>query len=316
MDCVQEAQKALQASKKVPKIDVERMAISLMFLGYACVISNEMKEARSYYSKSVQFWRKIHAANVHYIIPLACDFINILLLTNSPSALKTLGWIVAVFDKDKESTVVDAMALARVASVAAGLKGQSLLVPLKEEETKIEINSKIIHKLYKLSIARLGVLEKMGQKLEISSKTYISRRPSPRSRGPMNKQKKLDKEKIDKELQEIKKALEEIRSEHETYKTIAKRKKQDSTTTSTTTITTTTTTTTTTTAIDSSAPAPDASAPAPDAPAPAPATVTSTITLTCSATATEGGKDGGKGTKDGEDLANLSVTKPVSTPTT
>jgi len=305
IECVQKAQE-MMTSKKVPKVHVESMAVALMFLGYACVISNQLREARNHYAKSVHLWKKIHAANHAVIIPLACDLVNILLLTNSPATLKNLTWIVSMFDKNKQTSVIDALSLARVASVLAGQKGQSLFVPPTGDEKKIKLNPKVIHKLYRLSIARLRELDGSGLQTGDSKEMYYGKTPSPRSRFS---KKSIQKEKL---LENIKKALKMIQYEYATYKKTTNGKSRDATTTTTTTTTTsttsttstttttTTTTVTTTTTTDASAPATDVSAPAPDASAPA----TVTTTIVCSVTATEGREDGGR------------EPKPVSTPTT
>jgi hypothetical protein len=155
---VGEAMKTMKDQKKVPKVDVERAAYTYMGLGYCYVWSGKIEMAAPCYLKSATMWSKLHKANPSLLIPLFVDVAILLVLTNDEKSKQWTPKCIKLFDSTvKEAgTPRNAVAIARLASVVSGQKGQEMRLPLKENAKKIVFPEKLIRVIYQKSIGYLN----------------------------------------------------------------------------------------------------------------------------------------------------------------
>jgi len=156
---VQEAMKTMKDQKKVPKVDVERLAYTYMGLGYCHVWSGKIALAVPCYLKSATMWSKLHKKDPSLLIPLFCDASILLILTNNSDQKKWIAKCITLFDQSVKSSVGsprNAIAIARLASVASGQKGKEMHIPLKENAKKLVLPDKLVRILYQKSIGFLN----------------------------------------------------------------------------------------------------------------------------------------------------------------
>lgn len=144
-----------QTSSQVPKIDIERMAYSLMGLGYCQITQGELDKAANYYKRSVTYWASLHKTTLQRVIPIMIDLIILLILVNRAKEVNDVTVkLVAITKKTKteEAPWINAYSYSRLASVASGQKGNASRLPLAEGQKKAHLPPKLISYLYMLSV--------------------------------------------------------------------------------------------------------------------------------------------------------------------